>query len=109
DQRSQLVKYGKTFNYFNAAFQIHIDLFNWLWPKIIQRSLDDFIDYWNNHKIQTQRNKLFPSGVAPNYIWDFPEKFGLTHLGVAASPQSIATLRQNIPKSRECYCWVSDE
>ncbi|KAJ6505044.1 hypothetical protein C8R45DRAFT_923352 [Mycena sanguinolenta] len=110
----QIILLGKTLNHFNAAFQIYMrilsDLFNWLWLKIIQRSLDDFIDYWNNHKIRTPRNKLLPSGVSPKYIWDFPEKFGLTHFGAPAPPQSIATLQQNIPKSRDkCYCWVSDE
>ncbi|KAJ6447916.1 hypothetical protein C8R45DRAFT_850605, partial [Mycena sanguinolenta] len=105
----QIMLLGKTLNYFNTAFQIHIDLFNWLWPKIIQCGLDDFIDYWNNHKIRTQRNKLLPSGVSPNYIWDFPEKFGLTHFGVSAPPQSIATLWQSILKScNECYRWVSE-
>jgi hypothetical protein len=80
------------------------DLFNWLWPKIIQRSLDDFVNYWNNHKIRTQRNKLLPSGVSPNYIGDFPENFGLVHFGVPAPQHLVDTLRQNIPKSREeCY------
>ncbi|KAJ7465857.1 hypothetical protein B0H11DRAFT_1733608 [Mycena galericulata] len=74
----QIILLGKTLNYFNPGVQHHIDLFNWLWPKIIQRSLDEFVDYWNNHKIRTQRNKLLPSGFSPNYICDFPEKFGLT-------------------------------
>ncbi|KAJ6491125.1 hypothetical protein C8R45DRAFT_1062181 [Mycena sanguinolenta] len=106
----QIIFLGKTHNYFNPAFQLHIDLFNWLWPKIIQRCLDDFVNYWNNHKIRTQHNKLLPSGVSPNYICDFPEKFGLVHFGVPAPQHLVDTLRQNIPKSREeCYQWVSDE
>ncbi|KAJ6505030.1 hypothetical protein C8R45DRAFT_923339 [Mycena sanguinolenta] len=61
----QIILLGKTLNHFNAAIQIHIR--------------DDLVGYWNNHKIRTQRNKLLPSGVSPNYIWDFPEKFGPTH------------------------------
>ncbi|KAJ7474553.1 hypothetical protein B0H11DRAFT_2428922 [Mycena galericulata] len=82
----QIILLGKANNYFNPALEHHIDLFNWLWPKIIQRSLDQFVDYWNNHTIRTQRNKLLPSGFSPNYICDFPDKFGLTR-----------------------YRWVSDE
>ncbi|KAJ7501192.1 hypothetical protein B0H11DRAFT_1855566 [Mycena galericulata] len=106
----QIILLGKSLNYFHPGLQLHIDLFNWLWPKIIQLSLDNFVDYWNNHKIRTQRNKLLPSVFSPNYICDFPEKFGLTHFGVSAPQHLIDALRQNIPKSRdECYRWVSDE
>ncbi|KAJ7878361.1 hypothetical protein B0H14DRAFT_3130022 [Mycena olivaceomarginata] len=106
----QILLLGKSHNYFNSAYQLHIDLFNWLWPKIIQLALDNFLDYWNNHKIRTQRNKLLPSGFSPNYICDFPEKFALTHFGVAAPQPFINALRQNIPKTqRECCRWVPDE
>ncbi|KAJ6529387.1 hypothetical protein B0H19DRAFT_898008, partial [Mycena capillaripes] len=86
------------------------DLFNWLWPKIIQFSLDDLVDYWNNHNIHTQHNKLLPSGVSPNYICDFPERFGHTHFGAPAPQHLVDALRENIPKCcEECYRWVSDE
>ncbi|KAJ7430111.1 hypothetical protein B0H11DRAFT_2398532 [Mycena galericulata] len=106
----QVILIGKSHNYFHPSLQHHIDLFNWLWPKIIQLCLDNFVEYWNNHKIRTQRNKLLPSGFSPNYICDFPEKFGLTHFGVPAPQQFVDALRQNIPKSREeCYRWVSDD
>ncbi|KAJ7262349.1 hypothetical protein C8J57DRAFT_1231724 [Mycena rebaudengoi] len=50
----KIILLGKTLNYFNPGLQLYIDLFNWLWPKIVQLSLDDFVEYWNNHKIQTQ-------------------------------------------------------
>ncbi|KAJ7703470.1 hypothetical protein B0H14DRAFT_3099849 [Mycena olivaceomarginata] len=106
----EIILLGKSQSYFNPAFPLHIDLFNWLWPKIVQYSLDDFVDYWNNHKIRTQRNKALPSGVSPKFICDFPERFGLTHFGTPAPQDLIDTLHQNIPKSREeCYRWVSDE
>ncbi|KAJ6626634.1 hypothetical protein B0H10DRAFT_1941648 [Mycena sp. CBHHK59/15] len=106
----QIILLGKSHNYFIPGSQLHIDLFNWLWPKIIQLSLDDFVDYWNNHKIRTQRNKLLPSGFSPNYVCDFPDRFGLTYFGVPAPQHLVDALRQNIPKSRdECYTWVSDK
>ncbi|KAF8147608.1 hypothetical protein K438DRAFT_1626015, partial [Mycena galopus ATCC 62051] len=99
----EIILLGKSQSYFNPAFTLHIDLFNWLRPKIVQCSLDDLVDYWNNHKIRTQCNKTLPSGVSPNYICDFPEKFGLTHFGTTAPQDLIDTLHQNIPKSREEY------
>ncbi|KAJ7712628.1 hypothetical protein B0H16DRAFT_1254998, partial [Mycena metata] len=86
------------------------DLFNWMWPQIVQRSLDDFVNYWNDHKIRTQRNKLLPSGVSSNYIYDFPEQCGLTNFTTSVDADLVEALRENIPKSRqECYRWVSDE
>jgi hypothetical protein len=72
--------------------------------------LDEFVEYWNTHKIRTQQNKLLPSGFSPNYICDFPERFGLTNFSTAVPPEFVDALRGNIPKSREeCYRWVSDE
>ncbi|KAJ7366125.1 hypothetical protein DFH08DRAFT_797118 [Mycena albidolilacea] len=68
----QILLLGKSHDYFNSAYQLHI-----------------FLDYWDNHKICTQCNKLLPSGFSPNYICDFPEKFPKTQ--------------------KECYRWVPDE
>ncbi|KAJ6547856.1 hypothetical protein B0H10DRAFT_2181170 [Mycena sp. CBHHK59/15] len=96
----QIILLGKSLHYFNPGFLLHVNLFNWLWPKI----------YWNDHKIRTQRGKLLPSGVSPNYICDFPERFVLTKFGEPAPQHFVDALRQNIPKSREeCYRWVSDD
>lgn len=122
----QILRLGKSLNYFNPGSSHHVyvllsargeqysllssDLFNWLWPKIVQLSLDDFVDYWNNHKIRTQRSKILPSGVSPNYIFDFPDRFGLIKFGEPAPQHFVDALRKNIPISRqECYRWVSDE
>ncbi|KAJ7093607.1 hypothetical protein C8R44DRAFT_645917 [Mycena epipterygia] len=103
----QIILHRKSLNYFHP---ISSDLFNWLWPKIMQLSLNEFVEYWNNHRIRAQHNKLLPSGFSPNYICDFPESFGLVDFSVPAPQNFIDTLRQNIPKPRgECYRWVSDE
>ncbi|KAJ6459424.1 hypothetical protein DFH09DRAFT_858973, partial [Mycena vulgaris] len=50
----QIILVGKSLNYFHPGLQLHIDLFNCLWPKIIRLSLDDFVEYWDNHKVRTQ-------------------------------------------------------
>ncbi|KAJ7145060.1 hypothetical protein C8R43DRAFT_953510 [Mycena crocata] len=106
----QIIFLGKSLNYFHPGVELHVNLFNWLWPRIIQLSLDGFVEYWNTHKIRTQKNKLLPSGVSPNYICDFPERFGLTNFATAVPPEFVDALRENIPKSREeCYRWVSDD
>ncbi|KAJ6454096.1 hypothetical protein C8R47DRAFT_943016, partial [Mycena vitilis] len=97
----EILLLGKSHNYFHSGLPFHVDLFNWLWPKIVQCSLDNFVDYWNNHKIRTQHNKLLPSGFSPNYICDFPERFGLTDFSVPAPQHLVDALMQKIPKSRE--------
>ncbi|KAK7016506.1 hypothetical protein R3P38DRAFT_2541811, partial [Favolaschia claudopus] len=64
----------------------------------------------SNHRIRSQKDKILPSGVSPNYIFDFPERFGLVKFGKQAPQDKIDALRRNIPKSREeCYRWVPDE
>ncbi|KAJ7642548.1 hypothetical protein B0H17DRAFT_1163930 [Mycena rosella] len=106
----EIILLRKALNYFNPAHQFHIDLFSWLWPKIVQLSLNDFVEYWNDHKIRSQRYKLLPSGFSPNYICDFPDKFGLTDFATPVAQHLVDELRVNIPKSYEdCYRWVSDE
>ncbi|KAJ6474518.1 hypothetical protein DFH09DRAFT_953200 [Mycena vulgaris] len=103
----EIILLGKALNYFNPA---HHDLFSWLWPKIVQLSLNDFVEYWNDHKIRSQHRKLLPSGFSPNYICDFPDKFGLTDFATPVPQHLVDELRVNIPKSREdCYRWVSDK
>ncbi|KAF8524427.1 hypothetical protein JB92DRAFT_2827021 [Gautieria morchelliformis] len=44
---------------------IHIDVFNWLWPPLVQDRLDRFRDYWNSHHIPYQKGKLNASGTSP--------------------------------------------
>ncbi|KAF8824199.1 hypothetical protein HHX47_DHR8000467 [Lentinula edodes] len=85
-------------------------LFNWLWPKIVQLAVDEFVDYWNNHKTRAQRAANLPSGVAPNVVFDFPENYGLVNCGIPVEIEDIAALRETLPRSREdCYEWVSKE
>ncbi|KAJ6543191.1 hypothetical protein B0H10DRAFT_1897176 [Mycena sp. CBHHK59/15] len=60
---------GRDEGIFNPNNQIHVHLFNWIWPLIIQGELDHFTERWNSHIIHQQRNKLMPSGVSPKILW----------------------------------------
>lgn len=87
-------------------------MFNWLWPKIVQHAVDEFIQYWNDHKTRKQKSSNLPSGTSPNLIFDFPENYGLINCGtrLAAPKEEVEALRATIPKSREkCFRWVSDD
>lgn len=43
---------------------------------LIQQELDKFRDYWNNHKIRKQAQKLMPSGHIPTDALCYPILFG---------------------------------
>ncbi|KAJ7146659.1 hypothetical protein C8R44DRAFT_599748, partial [Mycena epipterygia] len=65
----QIILHGKSLNYFHPSFQLHMFKFLFqLWPKIMQLTLDEFVEYWNNHKIWAQRNKFLPSGFSPIFV-----------------------------------------
>ena len=50
----------------------HRDVFNWLWPPLLQERLDEYCKYWNNHTVRHQKEKDLPSGTSPNHIWTCP-------------------------------------
>ncbi|KAE9403507.1 hypothetical protein BT96DRAFT_990167 [Gymnopus androsaceus JB14] len=106
----QVIELGRSQGYFAVGNQLHINLFHWIWPKIVQAGVNEFIEYWNNHKTRIQKKSNLPSGVAPNIIFDFPATYGLRNCGTPVDLQDIEALRQTIPRSRaECFHWVSDE
>ncbi|KAJ7453038.1 hypothetical protein B0H11DRAFT_1741523 [Mycena galericulata] len=89
---------------------VHRELFRWLWPKIVQIGLDEFVDYFNNKKTRKQRGRILPSGVAPNVVFDMPRNYGLENLAIPVAQEAIDELRTLIDTSREeAYRWVSDE
>ncbi|KAJ3780282.1 hypothetical protein GGU10DRAFT_279651 [Lentinula aff. detonsa] len=101
------IELGREQGYFQSNNELHVNLFNWIWPKIVQAAVDEFIDYWNNHKTRTQHKANLPTGVAPNVIFDFPQNYGLVNCGVQVDLASIVALQETIPKTRdECYRWV---
>ena len=65
------------------------NVFNWLWPPLVQDRLDKYKEYWNNHTVRRQKNKDLPSGTSPTQIWTCP-----THLR---------------PTARDCRVYVRQE
>ncbi|KAK6981183.1 hypothetical protein R3P38DRAFT_3410887 [Favolaschia claudopus] len=77
-------------------------LFRWLWSKIVQISLDEFVDYFNNKKTRRQRARILPSEVAPNVnvVFDMPQDYGLENLAIAVPQAAIDQLRDLIDTPR---------
>ncbi|KAJ7218604.1 hypothetical protein GGX14DRAFT_390375 [Mycena pura] len=87
---------------------VHIYLFHWLWPKIVQQELDQFKYHFNTTRRRKQADKLLPT-EAPEYVFNNPEKFNLEKLGTPVSKDFIAGLRARLAKPRdEVMRWVPD-
>ena len=48
------------------------NVFNWLWPPLLQERLDEYREYWNNHTVRRQKEKDLPSGTSPIHMWTCP-------------------------------------
>lgn len=95
-------------SYFNLPDSSH--LFHWLWSKIVQKSLDEFKDYWNYHKSRNNNKKHLPSGVPPLQIFRNPEEYGLARLSIPVEVEVVEVLRENLAYSRdEAFRWVPEE
>ncbi|KAJ7290753.1 hypothetical protein C8J57DRAFT_1013470, partial [Mycena rebaudengoi] len=98
---------GRTENYINVSNKLHIHFFHWLWFRIVQNAVNQFVRYWNTHKTRKQSSKYLPSGVAPEEVFQHPENFGLRHAGIPADLNVVRELRNTLPKSRDdCFHWV---
>ncbi|KAJ7839693.1 hypothetical protein B0H14DRAFT_2587826 [Mycena olivaceomarginata] len=76
----------------------------------IQTGLDEFVDYFNNKKTRKQHNRILPSGVAPNVIFDMPGSYGLENLAIPVTQAALDELRGLIDTPREdVFRWVSDK
>lgn len=106
----EIIQAGQTFGYFIPTSQLHTNLFQWLWPRIVQRHLDEFTLYWNTHRVRSQHKKALPSGTTPNNIFFNPAAFNLENVAVPIPQEAVDALRARLPLSRnEALKWVEPE
>ncbi|KAH9943745.1 hypothetical protein B0H21DRAFT_779612 [Amylocystis lapponica] len=101
---------------FNPNNQIHVlnrhhrNLFNWLWPPVVQRELNNHRDSWNKHQIRPQKDKAMPSGSTPTMFFRSPESFGGKRVPVDVPNTAVQALRDTLAMSREeAVWWVDDD
>lgn len=87
------------------------NLFQWLWSRVIQDKLDEFLMFWNCHRVRGQRTKAMPSGGTPNDIFASPVSYGARKdLGVPVTLDVVERLRAELPITRkEAFRLVSDD
>ncbi|KAJ6559864.1 hypothetical protein B0H19DRAFT_906469, partial [Mycena capillaripes] len=101
---------GREEGIFNPNNPIHVLLFNWIWPAIVQGELDHFTERWNSHVIRRQNNKLMPSGVSPNELYSHPEYFGGRCFAIPVPQDATRALRNTIKLTRKAaLSWVPEE
>ena len=57
------------------SFILHRRCLAFTCAKLLQKELDEFLLYWNNHLIRQSRNANSPAGY-PDDMYDMPELFG---------------------------------
>ncbi|KAF8576833.1 hypothetical protein K439DRAFT_1366106, partial [Ramaria rubella] len=107
----KIITDGHQSGIYNIASKIHVALFNWLWPPIVQSLYDDFYEYWVMHRVQKQNQKMMPSGVSLKELYMNPEYYGGQPMGIPITNlEVIPALRETLSCMREeAFCWVSDE
>ncbi|KAJ7895785.1 hypothetical protein B0H13DRAFT_2234542 [Mycena leptocephala] len=104
---------GKNKHIFDPNVAFHKDLFNWIFPPLVQAELDEFRIWWNQHQIRSQPNKNMPSGHVPADALKYPELYGGINCFIKLPKETIAELRQFLteevgPRS-EHLDWVDAE
>ncbi|KAJ7905018.1 hypothetical protein B0H13DRAFT_2233816 [Mycena leptocephala] len=104
---------GKNEHIFDPNVAFHKDLFNWIFPPLVQAELDEFRIWWNQHQIRSQPNKNMPSGHVPADALKYPELYGGINCFIKVPKETIAELRQFLteevgPRS-EHLDWVDAE
>ncbi|KAK7684325.1 hypothetical protein QCA50_012649 [Cerrena zonata] len=104
-----ILREGQHNGLFNPNNIIHIKLFQWLWPPIVQTELDRFMQLWNNHRVRKQRKSHLPSGAPPDDVFARPQDYGGALYSTPVPQETLDALRQNISVSRsEAFRWVDD-
>ncbi|KAJ7504880.1 hypothetical protein B0H11DRAFT_1627105, partial [Mycena galericulata] len=87
---------GKEGHLFNPHDPLHEPLFYWIFAPVIQAELDDFVQWWNNHRVRHQHEKIMPSGHVPSHAMDYPELFGGLDCRIKIPPEAITDLREQL-------------
>ncbi|KAJ6556997.1 hypothetical protein DFH09DRAFT_1084343 [Mycena vulgaris] len=97
---------GKQERIFDSNVAFHIPLFYWIFVPLIQHELDEFREWWNQHRVRLQRDKNMPSGHIPAHAHEHPTHFGGIDCRIHVPKEAIAELREYLTEevgSRETH------
>ncbi|KAJ6447620.1 hypothetical protein DFH09DRAFT_966116, partial [Mycena vulgaris] len=83
--------------------------FYWLWVPLIQEGLNNFREYWNNHRLQKSRGKLNASRFSPLNMLINPTSVVATarDCSINVNPEIVYRLREAYggQEAREVAFW----
>lgn len=91
------------------------DLFYWVFVPVVQKSLDEFREYWNQHKVRPQDAKYMPSGHVPVDALEHPETFNGTDCLIRVPQHIIDEFRRHLTDNEDigqresCLAFYSTE
>lgn len=77
------------------------DLFYWIFVPIVQTSLDEFREYWNQHRVRNQEFKYMPSGHVPIDALEHPQRFGGTNCLIPVPKNTIDEFRGYLAENED--------
>ncbi|KAI0317797.1 hypothetical protein OF83DRAFT_1083382 [Amylostereum chailletii] len=90
----EIVLQGQQQHIFSPNLAWHRDLFNWIFPPLVQHELDGFRKYWNDHRIRHQDEKTMPSGHVPAHVFENPTSTGDIDCSIEIPIEGVAKLRE---------------
>ncbi|KAJ7019367.1 hypothetical protein C8F04DRAFT_1276343 [Mycena alexandri] len=103
----EMILQGNADGLFAPGNPNHVNLFQWLWSRIVQLHLDEFQDHWNTTPRRSQKFKLLPMAT-PEMIFFYPEQYDMLHCGTTVPAELVKELRAtHLNKTRaEVMEWV---
>ena len=66
-------------------------LMAYVYIPIVQRECDQYVKYWNTHRIRLQDNLKIPTGV-PDHMFEFPEEYNAEDCSTEIEPSLLRRL-----------------
>lgn len=82
---SDIVTLTKTVGLNTATRELAI----WIWARVVQACLNQYVYETNSHKVRKQRNTHLPTGGSHNDFYDFPEQYGMKDLLIPVDEDSV--------------------
>lgn len=73
----------------------------WLWPPLIQKELDKFMNFANHRRGRKQKEKVLPSGVTSDYAYTFPEHFGARNCLIPVDRHIIKEMMDDLEEEKK--------
>ncbi|KAF8884385.1 hypothetical protein BD779DRAFT_1741354 [Infundibulicybe gibba] len=71
-------------------------LCQWLWPKLLRRTLNEFMDYRNGVRMRKDKKKPGPSGMSRNEAFSLPESWGGRNCLLPVNLDIVQRLKQEL-------------